>query len=183
MGVHFIGLNFVNGSPRKISIQKAIKIQSAMQGKTLFVGIFRNQPTEEVEKIATDLNLDYLQLHGEESPQDCLKLSKPIIKAFSFVKQFDPAVIKHFQVNSYLFDAKSGNQIGGTGTSFDWKSIPSQKIFKPWFLAGGLGPDNLENALQTCSPWAVDLNSKIEISPGIKDLKKLERCLQIIQGN
>ncbi len=178
MGVRYLGFNFIKSSPRYIAPQKASEIISELGTDTKAVGVFMNHAASHVADIAEEVGLDLLQFHGAE-PKYLLKSQKlPTIKVFSITDEFNPDIIEQYEevADYYLFDSKVDNLSGGTGKAFDWSFLEQIKSKKPYFLAGGIGPGNIVDALEATSPIAVDLNSKIERKPGLKDMALLEQC-------
>ena len=106
----------------------------------------------------------------------------PKIKVFSIEREFNTSLILPYEneVDFFLFDSKVGNDLGGTGKTFDWLEIANISTKVPFFLAGGIGVNNVENAIKSTSAFAVDLNSKVEFSPGKKDLDLLQSCMDKI---
>ena len=175
----YLGFIFYPDSPRYIEPAKAGAIINWLEGPGK-VGVFVNQPLDDVNSIARQTGRDYVQLHGNESPDYCSLVEKPIIKAFHIGKDTDPeelvSRIEPYldQVDYLLFDTKSESEWGGTGQSFDWNILDEVSSDKPFFLSGGLHSQNVKNAIQTVQPYAVDLSSGLEDSPGLKDFDKIE---------
>ena len=180
IGVDYAGLIFYEGSPRFIgahNLDASILKQNEITIKR--IGVFVNAKEDEILKAVDDWKLEMVQLHGEESPVFCEKISNHVktIKAFR-VKEEESLAYKvapyENAVEYYLFDAM-GKQYGGTGNKFDWKVIAEANIQKPYFLSGGLGPDDgadIQAFTQTNSNcFAIDVNSRFEVKPGIKNLE------------
>ncbi|MFO7800007.1 phosphoribosylanthranilate isomerase [Rhodohalobacter sp.] len=175
----YLGFIFYPNSPRYIKPAKAGAIINWLEGPGK-VGVFVNQPLDDVNSIAKQTGIDYLQLHGNESPDYCALVEKPVIKAFHIEKDTDPAELVSRiepyldQVDYLLFDTKSETEWGGTGQTFDWNILDEISSDKPFFLSGGLNSENVRDAIQTMQPYAVDLSSGLEDSPGLKDFDKIE---------
>ncbi|MDZ7757425.1 phosphoribosylanthranilate isomerase [Rhodohalobacter sp.] len=175
----YLGFIFYPDSPRYIEPAKAGAIINWLEGPGK-VGVFVNQPLDDVNSISKQTGIDYVQLHGNESPDYCALVEKPIIKAFHIKKDTDPAklesVIEPYldQVDYLLFDTKSDTEWGGTGQTFNWKILEEISNDKPFFLSGGLNAKNVQDAIQAVEPYAVDLSSGLEESPGLKDFDKIE---------
>lgn len=169
--VDFVGFNFVIGRRRAISIQQAIALQPFCPTPQS-VGVFFNQSVEVITNVLDEFPLDFVQLHGSESIQLCQQVSQraKIIKAFSIDKNFDESALHPYQdyVSFWLFDAPSA----GEGKRFDWTLIQDLKTKTPYWLAGGLNPENVVEAIQKFSPYAVDTASGVEV--------KGEQCPQRI---
>jgi len=175
----YLGFIFYPESPRYIEPAKAGAIINWLEGPGK-VGVFVNQPLDDVNSIAKQTGIDYVQLHGNESPDYCALVEKPIIKAFHIEQDTDPSeLISRIepyldQVEYLLFDTKSDTDWGGTGQTFDWNILDEISNDKPFFLSGGLNAKNVQDAIQTVQPYAVDLSSGLEESPGLKDFDKIE---------
>jgi len=140
-----------------------------------------DQPRETILEVLESVPLDAIQLHGSESPDFCRSLPIPVWKVFAVGLGWDPTVLSGYNdVSTHLFDtAAQHGASGGTGRTFDWNLLP-QNPHHPWFLAGGLTPENLGDAITMCRPDGVDLNSGVESAPGIKDPEKLAAAIEII---
>ena len=175
----YLGFIFYPESPRYIEPAKAGAIINWLEGPGK-VGVFVNQPLDDVNSIAKQTGIDYVQLHGNESPDYCALVEKPIIKVFHIEQDTDPSeLISRIepyldQVEYLLFDTKSDTDWGGTGQTFDWNILDEISNDKPFFLSGGLNANNVQDAIQTVQPYAVDLSSGLEESPGLKDFDKIE---------
>jgi phosphoribosylanthranilate isomerase len=175
----YLGFIFYPDSPRYIEPAKAGAIINWLEGPGK-VGVFVNQPLDDVNSIARQTGIDYIQLHGNESPDYCALVEKPIIKAFHVDSDTDPTKLESRiesyldQVEYLLFDTKSDTDWGGTCQTFDWSILDEISNDKPFFLSGGLNAKNVQEAIQTVQPYAVDLSSGLEESPGLKDFDKIE---------
>ena len=141
------------------------------------VGVFVNETNEKILDFTDNTQIYTLQLHGSESPEQCQQLQKKgyrIIKAFGIDEEFDFNTLNEYKYSCdyYLFDTKSP-QHGGTGKSFNWELLKKYNNNKPLFLSGGLSLENIDNRLKDFNIYALDVNSKFESSPGIKDLDLL----------
>lgn len=184
LGVDSLGFNFVEASPRFIEPVMAGEIIAEISLDTLCVGVFQNNDADYVKECIELSGVDALQFHGSESAEFISQFEETKIKVFSVTEDFDPSVICEYEdvVDYFLFDSKVGSQEGGTGVTFDWSKLAAIETSKPWFIAGGIGPENLSDALKTLKPTFVDLNSKVEKSPGTKDLSLVRECIEIIEG-
>lgn len=184
LGADYLGLIFAE-SKRRLSLEAAHKLIRSLQDFKNFVGVFSNQPKEEVEKIAGELGLRILQFHGEETALYCQSFMQKgweVIKAFRIKNAMSLKRIDEYNVSSFLFDAYSEER-GGTGKAFDWRLIEDKSyVHEKLFLAGGLNADNLSKAIQKIRPFAVDVASGVEKSPGEKDPDLLRRFIQIAKG-
>lgn len=188
LNVAFAGLIFHKDSPRYV-VDKITKDELKDADFDLKkVGVFVNADYDEIMQMIDDYGLDVVQLHGDESPELCEELSEEVevIKAFSIsdkITSIDDMIVDYDDVcDYYLFDTASKNgKVGGTGEKFDWKLVKKSKIEKPFFLSGGISLDDLELIKSFKHPdyFGVDVNSRFEKSPGIKDMALL---LQLRQG-
>jgi len=179
----YIGFIFYPNSPRYIEPAKAGAIINWLEGPGK-VGVFVNQPLDDVQSIATQTGLDLVQLHGDESVEYCDLIDKPVIKVFHIGEETKAADLRkridpYLDVVEYfLFDTKLPGKWGGTGTSFDWNVLSEIGEMKPYFLSGGLNSVNIRDAIKQTCPFAVDLSSGVEVSPGLKDFEKIEQFFE-----
>ena len=179
-GLDALGFIFYRKSPRNVEPDFVRSVVAKMPPFTDCVGVFVNRGREEVEEIVEYCGLSHAQLHGSEDPKYCERIERfvspcRVVKAFrvseeSTREEFDPyAKVIH----GYLLDTYVKGNAGGTGEIFDWSIIKRLNLQRPMILAGGLDPDNIEEALKQVQPFGVDVNSGVEIEPGIKDHAKL----------
>ena len=168
----YIGFIFYEKSSRFVDGLDAAFVKNISSVKK--VGVFVNESEEVILECVRAFGLNYVQLHGNESPESCSSLQKrvSIIKAFQINEAFDfKELNKYNEVCDYfLFDSKS-EQFGGSGKTFNHDKLAEYKLNKPYFLSGGL---SLENISGITNAYCLDVNSKFEISPGIKDVNKLK---------
>lgn len=191
MGVDFAGFIFYPKSPRYVlkSIAKS-ELKKAKGTNINKVGVFVNEDPDQLLTLVDDCGLYLAQLHGDETPRYCEKIADyiSVIKAFR-VRDDDDILwkIKDYQdiVDMFLFDT-AGAEYGGTGKRFNWDVLLSLNINKPFFLSGGIGPNDIE-ALKMFSKtsvakdlFAIDVNSQFEIAPGIKDMEKIKPFIQAL---
>ncbi|PZP44002.1 MAG: phosphoribosylanthranilate isomerase [Pseudopedobacter saltans] len=184
MGVHYAGFIFYSKSPRYVLAHLSKSDIKKIGGNIKKVGVFVNEPLDSLLEIIDSAGLDIVQLHGDETPEYCSTVRKKVkvVKAFQ-VKSLDGLLenIRQYDafVDMFLFDTPS-IQYGGTGEKFDWNTIKDILVGKPFFLSGGISPDDFEQIekfglLPIANDLdALDLNSRFEKSPGIKDLELLE---------
>ncbi len=183
LGADYLGFNFYPESPRFIQPEVAMKIFEEIPGNIPKVGVFVNTVITDVLDVAIELGLDFLQFHGDESPQDLNGLGRPWFKAFRLKNMSDLDQIPEYDCDWILLDAYSDTAYGGTGMTAQWDLVRAAKNFeKKIFLAGGINPENVEVALQTVKPWAIDVASGVEQSPGIKDRRKMETLIIRAKG-
>ena len=183
LDIDFAGLNFYKGSPRYVANKISAEEIKTADFDIKKVGIFVDSPYDDIMKIIEEYNLDIIQLHGNETPDLCSELAEEIevIKVFRITSETSAEVDKMIQpfddvCDYYLFD-KGGQRetIGGTGKQFDWNILSKARIEKPFFLSGGIGPDDVSKIKAFKHPdfFAIDINSKFETAPGVKDMGKL----------
>ncbi len=189
LGVDYIGLNFFEDSPRKISEPMAKKIIASLPPYVLPVGVFVNEEIKKVARTAKKCNFSLVQLHGTEDKEYCRQLKEAglkIIKVFRIAN--DPDIVlpleEYQEVADYfLFDTFVPDEAGGTGKSFNWDILTPQKLaVKPTFISGGLNPDNIGELLEKVQPYAVDVCSGIERLPRRKDYEKMRRFVLKVRG-
>lgn len=180
---HYMGFVFYEESPRHVTPAKAGAMINWLHGPDC-VGVFVNQPLDDVNMIGRQTGIDYVQLHGNENPDYCSLVDKPIIKAIH-VRDGDTASELNERIEPYLdhveyllFDTKMEGKWGGTGQSFDWSVLDKVARGVPYFLAGGLTSENIRMACKQVHPYAVDVSSGLEAEPGIKDFDKVEAFME-----
>jgi phosphoribosylanthranilate isomerase len=175
-GADFLGFNFYSGSPRYIAPAKARRIVKRLPKNVSAVGVFVNETEENILAIAGDVGLDYLQLHGDESPVmvSHLKSSLPVIKAIRVKKPFSTGTFARYKdATAFLLDGFDRKRRGGTAKTFDWELARRAKNYGRIFLAGGLTPANVGEAIHAARPYAVDVCSGVEARPGKKDAAQI----------
>ncbi len=175
-GVDGLGFIFFEKSRRNVAPEVARGIIASLPPFVSSVGVFVNRSREEVEELIRYCRLDYAQLHGQEDPKYCERLTRfaapcKIIKAFRVGPHLQAADIAPYAgyVRGFLLDTYNKGIAGGTGKSFDWSMIDSLQLTRPLILAGGLDIDNVGQAIEAVSPYAIDVNSGVETAPGRKD--------------
>ncbi len=175
LGADALGFVFYSASPRAIDIQKAVNIAQSLPPFVSLVGLFVDADSAYVHQVIAEVPLHLLQFHGDETPGYCEQFRRPYIKALRMKPEMD--VLSQAELfcsaQGLLLDAYKKGVAGGTGESFDWHRIPVN-CPKPIILAGGLTPDNVATAVSIAKPYAVDVSSGVELSPGLKDRKKVE---------
>jgi phosphoribosylanthranilate isomerase len=185
MGAHALGFIFAE-SPRRIDPAEAEKIIRSLPPLVKTVGVFVNEDPERIKEIITFCGLDLIQLHGDESPGIGLGLMPRSIKAFRIQNDRDVENIKRYQgaVRAILLDTFQKGKAGGTGRSFDWSlAVKAKEAGLPVILAGGLGPENIREAIAAVKPYAVDVNSGIEERPGKKDPVLMKQLMEKIRDS
>ncbi len=185
LGADYLGLIFAE-SKRQLDVSSAETIVKALPDFHNFVGVFYNQPREEVEAVARQLNLQWLQFHGDETALYCdyfMGNHFKVIKTFRIRDERSLRRLDEYDVSAFLFDTFSRTEKGGTGTTFDWNLVKNRPyVAEKLFLAGGLNPSNVESAIETLHPYAVDVASGVESEPGKKDLSLLKEFILKAKG-
>ena len=200
MNVDFLGFIFYEKSPRFVLNHLSLKEISEInhQGK---VGVFVNETVEKIVEISEKANLNFIQLHGDEDEEFILSLSQRLSKDVKIIKVFRVGETFNFQfsifnslVDYFLFDTDS-KAFGGTGKTFDWQILNEIEIPKPYFLSGGISLENIKNLqnfvkvnmrenktlTKLNTPFALDINSKFETEPGIKNLEKIKTFKSLLK--
>ena len=177
-GADAVGFIFYKKSPRSVTMKTVREIVLELPPFVDTVGVFVDETAEQINKIADYCNLDIIQLHGDESPTFCKRIRRKVIKAFRIKDMQSVKKISSFQVSGFLLDTFSENLHGGTGKVFDWNLVLPAKKFGPVIMAGGLTPNNVQQAVRQVRPYGVDVCSGVESEPGIKDHKKVRAFLK-----
>jgi len=172
-GASAIGFIFYEKSPRTISINNAKSISKHLPKTIARVGVFVNHEKDFINEAISEVPLDMIQLHGDETPDFCNQFDVPILKALRIKNEASLSVMDQYDVAVFLLDTFSNDQYGGTGETFDW-SVLNRKFKTPIILSGGLNPENILDAIDAVNPSAVDVNSGVESFPGKKDYNKLK---------
>lgn len=178
-GVDALGFIFVQESPRYIRPEEARAIIATLPPFVDAVGVFRNDDPARVQEIVQYCGLTMLQLHGDESPEYCRQFPLRVIKAFQVRPGFSGEDLQPYErvVAGFLLDTYHKELAGGTGESFDWSVVASLQAQRPVILAGGIGPENVGQAIAAARPFAVDVNSGVEQAPGRKDPERVSRLM------
>jgi phosphoribosylanthranilate isomerase len=187
-GVDWLGFNFWPGSKRYITPESAAPIIASLRCAAP-VGVFVDHSPEEIARIAALTGIRIAQLHGSEGWDTIVPLEIPVIKAIPQDRLSDWGGLKDGwdkhsgkRPQYFLVDSKTDKGFGGTGAVFDWTMLRAGNLPVPFFLAGGIGPENIAEAVRVARPFAVDLNSKVETAPGMKDVGMVEQCLTVIDA-
>lgn len=168
-GADMLGFIFYSKSTRYITPEAAGKIISALPSTVATVGVFVDALPDTVNKTVKASGINTVQLHGDESPEECASIrNAKVIKAFRISKREDLADISNYSVDAILLDTYVKGTHGGTGETFDWALATEAKRYGPLILSGGLTPENISEAIRTVRPYAVDVSSGVESSPGVK---------------
>ena len=181
-GADAIGLVFYEKSPRFVTNNEAAEISQVIPAFVSRVALFKDAEQQMIESVLAQVEIDLIQFHGSETADYCEQFNRPYIKAIGMKgsehdEDFLITSAKSYQsAKAILLDGHAPGEAGGTGESFDWASIAT--INKPMVLAGGLTPDNVKQAIDLVHPFAVDVSSGVESSPGIKDKDKVSAFMQ-----
>ena len=176
LGAWALGFVFTPKSPRYIPAQEARKIIAAIPPFVTAVGVFVNETEETVKHVADLCGIKTLQFHGDETPLYCGRFKGyQTIKAFRVKEGFDFGILNRYAVSGYLLDTYQENLYGGSGKTFGWEILKGRKFPGPLILSGGLNPQNIRQAMKIVQPYAVDVSSGVEKSPGKKGLKLLSK--------
>lgn len=180
LGAWALGMVFYEHSPRRCSMDEALRIATAMRRRAELCGVFVNASLEDVMRTSEQLELTLLQLHGDEGPAFCLEVARrtgaKVIKAVQVSDVGDLQDVERFHCDYHLLDARAAGRPelrGGTGETFDWDLLRARHSKVPLILSGGLGPGNVAEAIALARPFAVDTASGTESSPGHKDPERL----------
>ena len=181
MGADLLGFNFYPKSPRFITAEKASDIINKLPGFIDIAGVFVDASLEQIQETISRCQLDWVQLHGDESPQFCRSLGSlnvRTMKALRVKEKSDIQQAENYFTDAVLLDAFHPEKYGGTGLAFDWNIVGH--INKRVFLAGGINPDNAEAAVEL-GVYGIDVCSGVEAEPGRKDHRKMKRLFENIR--
>jgi phosphoribosylanthranilate isomerase len=191
MGADAVGLVFAS-SPRWVSPDQARAVAEALPPLVSAVGVFVDEAPETINRVAERVGLDLVQLHGDEPPEAVSKVDRPVVKAFGVrgsdwtdeVRAWLNGLPEVGRLAGLLLDAHDAAARGGTGKRFRWDWVTEARAagkltgLPPLFLSGGLDPRNVGDAIDVVQPWAVDVSSGVESSPGIKDIRKIAEFIR-----
>jgi phosphoribosylanthranilate isomerase len=176
-GADALGLVFAD-SPRRVTPAAAERIVAGLPPLVSVIGVFRNHRVEEIRSIVRRVGLDRVQLHGDESPDDCERLAPKVIKRFDILENDTSETLRErmerYRVSAYLLDPGAGS-----GRKFDWSL--ARDLPGPLIVSGGLTPENVGEAIRTLRPYAVDVSSGVEHEPGRKDAEKVKAFIRAVR--
>jgi phosphoribosylanthranilate isomerase len=182
-GADALGFVFYERSPRQVSVATAKDIVRQIPPFIVKVGVFVNADEELVYRAIADCGLNLLQFHGDESPEYCVQFGLMSMKAFRIRDAESLSRLPAYKTDAFLLDAYAPDKLGGTGATFNWDlALEAKKIGKPIFLAGGLTPENVGEAVRKVQPYAVDVSSGVESAPGKKEHLKVKAFIQAAKG-
>jgi len=176
-GADALGFIFYEKSPRYIEPDNAKTIIAALPPFVTTVGVFVNKDFNDIRDITLLTGVTVVQLHGDESPSYCNLVEGKLIKAIRVKNDSSIEGLKKYDVDTFLLDSFDKNSFGGSGLTFDWKLAEKAKQYGKIILAGGLTPDNVEEAVKKVAPYGVDVNSGVEKKPGIKNKNKVKKFI------
>ena len=176
-GANALGFIFYEKSPRYIEPDDAKTIIAALPPFVTTVGVFVNKDFNDIRDITLLTGVTVVQLHGDESPSYCNLVEGKLIKAIRVKNDSSIEGLKKYDVDAFLLDSFDKNSFGGSGLTFDWKLAEKAKQYGKIILAGGLTPDNVEEAVKKVVPYGVDVNSGVEQKPGIKNKNKVKEFI------
>ncbi len=183
-GADALGFNFFEKSPRFIPTNTAAEISRALPPFTLRVGVFVNPAEQLVRRAIGECGLSMLQFHGDEAPEFCTQFGLMSMKAFRVRDAESLKELPKYQTDAWLLDAYASDAFGGTGEKFNWNlATEVQKLGKPVFLAGGLTPENVAEAVQQVQPFGVDVSSGVESSLGKKEHTRVRAFIKAAKSS
>jgi phosphoribosylanthranilate isomerase len=178
-GADALGFIFFEASPRFISLEAAARIVQKLPPHIVRVGVFVDAPEDLVLRVIAGCGLNLLQFHGNESPEYCGQFGLMSMKAFRIKDAASLKALTDYSTDAWLLDSYVADKPGGTGEKFNWELARQAGQFgRPVFLAGGLTPENVADAIRQAQPYAVDVSSGVEISPGKKDHEKVRAFIR-----
>ncbi len=178
-GADALGFVFYPESPRYVELDLARQIIAALPPFVTCVGLFVNELPSRIVETVNYCGLDLIQLHGDETPEQCSFPPYRVIKAVRVSQQAGAEPLPDYPVSALLLDALVPGQFGGTGKVCDWGFAAKVSAQQPIVLAGGLTPENVAAAIKAVTPYAVDVSSGVETSPGQKDPRKVSEFIRI----
>jgi phosphoribosylanthranilate isomerase len=173
-GANALGFMFYEKSPRHLSVPQAAQIIRELPPFVIKVGVFVDAPEDLVMRAIGDCGLNLLQFHGNESPEYCAQFGLMNMKAFRIRDAESLKALPDYSTDAWLLDAFVADKLGGSGEKFNWDlAIAAKKLGRPIFLAGGLTPANVADAVRKVQPYGVDVSSGVESEPGKKDHGKV----------
>lgn len=172
-GADMIGLIFYPPSPRYVTPEQAQAIVASLPAEVTAVGVFVNESVDTVSRVAQASGVQMVQLHGNESPALCQQLPWRVLKTFRFTAQVQPEMMRQYTVEAFLIEGFHAEVYGGGGARADWQRVAALHHYGRIILAGGLTPENVPEAIRMVRPYAVDVCSGVEATPGTKDWHKV----------
>jgi phosphoribosylanthranilate isomerase len=182
LGAHALGFIFYAKSPRCVAPEAAREIIRQLPPLVVSVGVFVDEEAARVRDLAARVGLDWVQLHGTETPEYCRSLGRRVLKGFRIQDENSLKALPAYRgaVQAFLLDTYQQGRTGGTGEAFDWDLARQAQRYGPIVLAGGLTAANVALAIKTAQPQAVDVASGVEAAPGKKDPEKLRAFFRAV---
>lgn len=178
-GADLLGLVFYERSPRFVTVESAAAIAAVIPPYVLRVGLFVNPEPQLVAEAIVGCSLQMLQFHGDESPAFCRQFGVMTMKAFRVKGPETLEALRQYPTDAWLLDAYVPGKLGGTGQTFDWAlAAQATQLGRPVFLAGGLTPENVSEAVRAVAPYGVDVSGGVEAFPGRKDPDKVRAFIK-----
>jgi phosphoribosylanthranilate isomerase len=177
-GADMLGFIFYPSSPRYIDPEHVREMVDRLPPDVKTVGVFVNASAESITRIVQTSGVQVVQLHGDERPELCQALSWPVVKAFRFTAQVRPEMMANYDVDAFLVEGFHDRLYGGAGAQADWPQVATLHPYGRIILAGGLTPENVQEAIRVVQPYAVDVGSGVEAEPGKKDWQKVRTFVQ-----
>ena len=183
LGADALGFNFVKGSPRHVTKERARAIIEALPPFVTSVAVFANEPVRNVIAICEFCGIRTVQLHGDEPQRYLSELPRMrLIKAVRLESEDDLRSLARYSCDAFLLDTYVPGELGGTGATFDWQWARRAGLHAPIIIAGGLNVGNVAEAVSIARPYAVDVASGVESAPGKKDRKLMAEFIAIAKG-
>ncbi len=181
----YMGMILSSGFRRSVDLVQAASLVQQKHNLIQAVGVFVNEQPEDIARIAKIVSLDVVQLHGNETEEMISEVRRltglPVWKAVRVQSEAEIRQAEQLSTDALVLEGYTKGQVGGTGVTADWELLVQAKPKKPFFLAGGLKPENLRQAISIVKPAGVDLSSGIETA-GVKDLDKMKEIVKIVRG-
>lgn len=182
-GADAIGLVFYPRSSRAVTVDRAADIVAAVPPFVSVVALFVDEPIASIERILSNLPIDVIQFHGEESPEFCQQFGRPWIKALRVKPDLDVGeqCQRFSKARAVLLDSWQAGVVGGTGKTFDWR-LAQKSLPMPIVLAGGLNDNNVGDGMRALRPAAVDVSGGVESAPGLKDVDRIKQFIAAVRA-
>jgi phosphoribosylanthranilate isomerase len=181
-GADAVGFVLYPNSPRYLKPAQAKLIIDQLPPFVTSVGVFAHQPVEEIRRMMEECGFDLVQLQGDESPEFCWRLGSRVVKAIRVKDHGSLKQMAEYSVRAFVLDTYRENQLGGTGERFDWDLAVQARSFGQIILAGGLTPENVQDAIRKVQPYGVDVSTGVEKDIGKKDHVKIENFIRQARG-
>ncbi len=177
-GADMIGFIFYPPSPRYVTPEQARALVESLPHTLPVVGVFVNETVDAVTRIVRESGVHVVQLHGEERPEMCQQLPWRVVKTFRFTAHVRPEMMVDYAVEAFLIEGFHTGLYGGAGARADWQQVAKLHTYGRIILAGGLTPENVQEAIRIVRPYAVDVGSGVESAPGKKDWQKVRTFIR-----